>query len=297
MTNDQTDYDLIYTTQFELSIQKFIDDANATIDANENRTNYYLRILIMSQVRTDLHFLVGRPKGKDENADLFCDFMGCDFDFAIESYRSNPIKNYMKFKYQETREECRRPKHSRPDVYELNEVDLVKYVTRICFYKKLHHKIGEVFWEINETKESFFEHILDDINPYSSLLHPVKNKMKEAVIAEVPNDSIIQKYLNSPTSHAVAYLLLSKADHPEFLWEEACMEKYCRSVNYMISDSSVKMEYTSFRRILYKMYPKIETVRVQYLEAAKKIIQSKKCETSLKGIEALISKSIMDKQS
>ncbi len=297
MTNDQTDYDLIYNTQFDLSIQKFIDDANAIIDANVNRTNYYLRILMMTQVRTELQCLMGQPKGKAENADLFCDFMWGDFDFAVETYKTNPINNYMKFKYQETREACRRPKHFRPDVYELNEVDLVKYVTRIYFYQKLHLKIGTVFWEDNQTKEFFFDGILNNINSYSTWRHPVMNKKKEVAIEEVRIDTKALKYLNSPTSHAVAYLLLNKADHPEFLWEEKCMEAYCRSVNYMISDSLVKMEYTSFRRILYKMYPKIETVRVKYLEAAKKIIQSKNCEAALKGIEALISKSIKDKHS
>lgn len=289
-------YDLLYSTEYEAKSKNHFEVLRDDISSNSERSNAYLKNQIQDSLKQELLTMKGRRDGNVEHYDQYFEWLCSDIGKARRNYAVNPISKFVKNEYPALRKEGKAIKHIKPEIYKLNEADTVKYIAGFEALSKLYDTIAQSYWLEGESSEFILKKLQNKSETVTaSDIENIGNNHKEPEKIDLIEEEV-KKVIYSPTSYAVTYFLLSRANHPGFPWHDEKLKLYCEAVNNelkMIAEKEIK--YQSFRRIVYKLHSDINLVKLNYLEASKLKLVKYDCKLAILDINKYISKIYRDK--
>ncbi len=266
MTKNFTNYDLLYSTEYEKCRKIYLEGMRLHFDDNSNKTHLFLKVMIQESLRTTLLKYRGKKVGNGEQYDQYFEWLCSDIDKARRNYKVNPISNFIQNEYQALRKESASIRHVKPKIYNFDESDTITHFARFEALNNIFIKLTNLTWSDSESSLDFLKNF------------EVKAEVTRGRIANVETsleiqttiDDRINKVLHAPTTYAVVYFIMNRTDHKDFPWDDNFMKAYLKKVNTEIPTPQYqKIKLDSFIRTVYKMIDKIETVRLPSLEAAK----------------------------
>jgi hypothetical protein len=274
--NVEIDFDTLYLNEFERNFKEYMEKLRGFLEMNNNTNNRYL-IPDVHEFLKDLKLSLNGIKNENGfSTDKYSDELISDFIFNEKKRKVKPISIYMKTEYIKLRENAEQ-KYSnsiRPEIFQKNETDTIKYIAQYNAINTVFNRIIYVRWDDGESIDILFKRIIEkDFIPdpgfelaksyyRNEFLTPMEGAYYENIRKERKDPAI------SPTSHAVAYYILSEAKQTGFSNGEVYYQEYCADKTFFDVDSFISI----MKRIGKKL--KNKSISLEMLEAAKKIIEN-----------------------
>jgi hypothetical protein len=280
MIDNNIDYDKIYAEEYLAQVEEHINLVMQVVESNPNRQNHFVKQKIHTALDNLKVSLAGYRKDSSLFEDQYFKRLLSSFLRDVGNYKVNPISNFLLDEYQNLRSEAKTyPNTAKPEIYEFNDLETIKYLAKYNSLNKLFNKIIHLSWNENETADDLIKKIRDENYSEPDYIfgsfgiarnHSVANTIREETPANF-----------SQKAHAITYYLLNQAKKPGFNLGDTFYKEY--SIRNNLNESSFRTEMNRIANTIENRRGKLSTY-----EEARQIIANNNCEIALNTINKII---------